>query len=71
MAPTSAGADDNGKRQIRVLNTTIEHVARSGKLTNRRDFDDCVAEAMRLYDREYAVPPSDFEKPGRAESCAS
>ncbi len=78
MAPTSAGADDNGKIQKRLWPSTIalveEVIEATQKLADpldRRDFDDVICRAVRDYAIKHAKPPTDPTEPGRAEPCAS
>ncbi len=76
MAPTSAGADDNGKVQKRLLRSTVslveDVIQRTQAQTNRTDFDDVICEAMRDYAIKHAAPAADpATEPGRADGCTT
>lgn len=68
MAQKSAGADDNGKAQIKISRALKARLHHAGVETDRTKWEDLLSGMCGLYEVEHNVPFKSG-KPGKAVSC--
>ena len=70
MAKKSAGADGNGREQIKVSSKLVARLRHAGVTTDRTKWEDLLNRMCGLYEVEYNVPFKSYE-PRKAKPCSA